>query len=220
MKLRNITLMALVAAAPSIYGQSGSINNTLGSGGTFKVKDSTSDSLLVVKDNGNVGIGTATPGSKLDVAGQVTADRVKVDSIPSFLVIHNEETGLGTSHVLADWNETSSVSGNSVHDNLGNFDSSTGEFTVPRDGFYFVSAFIEVSGAGTNGASLYIKRNGSLSGLSGYATTPGSYGLMNLSGVLKLSAGDVVAAAIATPGSSGSCVAGIGYFSGILISDF
>lgn len=71
MNLPSITLMALVVAAPSIYGQSGSINNTLGSGGIFTVKGATSDSLLVVKDNGKVGVGTANPSEQLEVNGNL-----------------------------------------------------------------------------------------------------------------------------------------------------
>lgn len=212
--------LLLVMLTGSAVGQTGSINNTLGSGGTFTVKGATSDSLLVVKDNGSVGIGTANPASTLDVNGQLTADRVKVDSIPSFMVIHSEETNLGTSHVLANWNETASGDGNNVHDNSGNFNPTTGEFTVPRDGFYFFSALIEVSGAGTSGAGLYIKCNSSNTGLRGYSTTPTSYGLMNLAGVVKLTAGDVVTAFITMPGSLGTCAAVSGYFSGYLISEY
>ncbi|HLA69344.1 MAG TPA: hypothetical protein VJN65_06545, partial [Bacteroidota bacterium] len=66
----SFVVFLFIILAVSLHGQSGSINNTLGSGGAFRVKGATSDSLLVVKDNGNVGIGTTSPTSKLDVAGQ------------------------------------------------------------------------------------------------------------------------------------------------------
>ncbi len=93
MKRISIALTILATLSVSLMSQSGSINNTLGAGGTFKVKGATSDSLLVVKDNGNVGIGISNPASTLDVGGQLTANRVKVDSVPSFTAYHLDETG-------------------------------------------------------------------------------------------------------------------------------
>jgi hypothetical protein len=64
--------MAMFLIIPGfLIGQTGSINNTLGSGGTFRVKGVDSDSLLIVKDNGNVGVGTTAPAERLEVNGAV-----------------------------------------------------------------------------------------------------------------------------------------------------
>ncbi len=200
------------------YSQSGNINNTIGSGGSFKVKSASSDSLFVVKENGAVGIGTNNPGSALDVAGKLTIDQIKVDGIPSFFVTHIEEAGLDNQpYVLASWDETTS---SGSHDNSASFNPSTGEFTVPREGFYFLSAHIEIFLAGTSGISIYITNDSNLTGLTATSATPASFGYLTVSGIVKLSAGSVVTITIGKPGSTGSCTAGSGYFSGYLVSDF
>lgn len=217
--MRTILCIAGLLAVLPILGraQSGSINNTLGTGGSFKVKSATSDSLLVVKDNGNVGIGTASPGSKLDVNGQLTSDRLKVDGVPSFFATHLEEADLGSGiSVLTTWDET--VSGS--HDNSGSLNSSTGQFVAPRDGFYFLSAHIEISNAGTSGLTLAIKSGFNFTGMQSYTQASGAAGFLSVSGVLKLTSGTAVTVVISKPTAPSNCTAGAGYFSGYLVSDF
>jgi len=218
MSTRSIAVM-LFFIAPSLYAQSGSINNTLGSGGTFNVKGATSDSLLVVKDNGNVGVGTATPGSRMDVVGQLTADRVKVDGIPSFFATHVTESNLTTGHVLATWDESTSPG---AHDNSASFDPTTGEFVVPRDGFYSLTARTELFSAGISGGYLYVRVDGVVSGLYDYTPTSysGASAMLSVAGVLKLSAGQTVTLIISAPGATATLSANQGYFSGYLVSDF
>ncbi|MDP1675289.1 MAG: hypothetical protein Q8L88_00370 [Bacteroidota bacterium] len=204
----------------TLYSQSGSINNTLGTGGSFKVKSAASDSLLVVKENGSVGIGTSNPASTLDVNGQLTADQVKVDGIPSFFAVHIPESDLITGHVLATWNETTSPG---VHDNSASFDQSTGQFVVPRDGFYSLTSHIELFSAGVSGAHLYVRVDGVITGLADYTPTSysGASAMLSVAGVLKLLAGQTVTLLITAPDATpGFFSAEQGYFSGFLISDF
>ncbi len=214
-----VCILIMVISSIDLFGQSGSINNTLGTGGSFKVKSAASDSLLVVKENGSVGIGTSSPSSALDVVGQMTVDQVKVDGIPSFFAKHIPETGLSTSHILATWNESTSPG---VHDNSASFDPSTGQFIVPRDGFYSFTSHIELYSAGISGAHLYVRVDGVVSGLGDYIRTDysGAAAMLSVAGVLKLSAGQIVTLIITAPGSTGSCSAEEGYFSGFLVSDF
>jgi hypothetical protein len=81
MKTTPYIVFTVVAFTASLFSQTGSINNTVGSGGSFKVKGSTSDSLLVVKDNGNVGVGAANPSEKLEVNGNLkVTGSVKIPS--------------------------------------------------------------------------------------------------------------------------------------------
>jgi len=65
------TGILFAAATAALNAQTGSINSTLGSGGSFTVKGATSDSLLVVNDNGKIGVGTVNPAEKLDVNGNL-----------------------------------------------------------------------------------------------------------------------------------------------------
>jgi hypothetical protein len=81
MKTKFIAVSLIAALATPLLAQSGNINNTVGSGGTFKVKGPASDSLLVVKENGNVGVGAANPAEKLEVNGNLkVTGSVKIPS--------------------------------------------------------------------------------------------------------------------------------------------
>src|SRR5512139_3081513 len=129
-EMRKTAFTAIVTffVAAALHGQN--INNTLGSGGTFTVKNNASSPLLVVDENGNA-----------DVNGQLTVDAIRVSGVPSFTVYHIPESDIGTTDTLLTWTE---ASGYGSHDNSNSFNESTGEFVAPRNGFYFLSAGIEL----------------------------------------------------------------------------
>lgn len=201
MRITRFAFCTIVASATTLYGQSGSINNTLGSGGTFRVKNNAGDPLVVVDE----------------ATGQLAANRIKVDGVPSFTAYHLPESGMGSPDTLITWTE---ASGYGSHDNSGSFNESTGEFVAPRNGFYFFSAGMELA-ASASTVTLYIYANSqvtSLAARSSVATT----GIVNLStsGILKLNAGNVVTLRVTMLGLVGTGSSGMGWFSGYLVSDF
>lgn len=199
MKSLSVVFLIFLVAIP-IYAQTGSINNTLGSGGTFTVKNSGGSTIVGVDET----------------TGQLMIERVKVSGVPSFLASHVQEDNLGTSHDLAAWNESAS----GAHDNSGNFNASTGVFTAPRNGYYFVSGSIELGVTGGSGASLYVLVNSALTPLVDRAGTPYQVANLVVSGILKLNAGDTVSLRVTMTASLGDASAITGYFSGYLVSDF
>lgn len=195
-----LTTAVFVAMTGSVFSQTGSINNTLGSGGTFTVKNSSNDLLVVVDE----------------ATGQLTADRVKVDGVPSFTAYHLDETGMTTPHTFVNWSE---ANGYGTHDNSGSFNTSTGEFVAPRNGFYFLSAGMELTGS-ASATTLYILGDSQVTSLAarGSLATGGTH--LTTSGILKLDAGDVVTLRITMVGLTGTGSSGLGWFSGYLVSDF
>jgi hypothetical protein len=184
-----------------LFAQSGSINNTLGSGGTFTVKNSSNNAVVVVDE----------------ATGQLSATRVKVDGVPSFTVYHIPESDMGATDTLLTWTEGS---GAGSHDNSDSFNESTGEFVAPRNGFYFLSAGIELA-ASASTVTLYIRVNtvvSSLAARSSLSTTAVTN--LSTSGVLKLNSGDVVTLRITMVSPAGPGSSGLGWFSGYLVSDF
>lgn len=180
--------------------QSGSINNTLGSGGTFTVKNSSGNPLVVVDE----------------ATGQLTADRVKVDGVPSFTAYLIGASGITSGDTLDSWTEGS---GYGSHDNSGGFNVSTGEFTAPRNGFYFFSAGVELT-ASASGVTLYIYVDNQYTSLAARQTLVGMSGTnLSTSGILKLNSGDIVTLRLTASGLSGTISTGLGWFSGYLVSD-
>ncbi len=54
MKTTAIAVFLILVLCSSLFGQSGSINNTLGNGGAFVIKNSSDDSLFLVKSDAGV----------------------------------------------------------------------------------------------------------------------------------------------------------------------
>lgn len=201
MKKTFFSTMVFVVLASTLYGQTGSINNTLGTGGTFKVKNNAGDPLVVVDE----------------ATGQLAANRFKVDGVPSFTAYHLPESGMGSSDTLITWTE---ATGYGSHDNSGSFNESTGEFVAPRNGFYFFSAGIELA-ASASTVTLYVMGDSQVTSLAARGSVA-TTGITNLStsGILKLNAGNVVTLRVSMVGLTGTGSSGMGFFSGYLVSDF
>ncbi len=74
----NRAIVAFADAAGSLQGSMG----LFGSDGSIRIGDAT-DYRIVIKQGGNVGIGTASPSQKLTVNGTIYGKEVKVDlSVP------------------------------------------------------------------------------------------------------------------------------------------
>ena len=197
----SFVVLALFVLASTLLGQTGSINNTLGSGGTFSVKNSASNPLVTVDET----------------TGQLTADRIKVEGVPSFAASHIAESDIAGGDTLLTWDEASKYGS---HDNSNSFNPSTGEFTAPRNGFYFISAGIELA-ANASTASLNVYANSSSTVLVARVSvvTTAAENLAT-SGVLKLNAGDVLRLRLFFSGLTSPASTSEGWFSGYLVSDF
>lgn len=201
MKSLSVVFLIFLVVIP-IYAQTGSINNTLGSGGTFTVKNSSNNAVVVVDE----------------ATGQLSAARVKVDGVPSFMAYLIGESGIPSGDTLDSWTE---ASGYGSHDNSNSFNESTGQFTAPRNGFYFLSAGVELA-SGASSAALYVYVGSQLSTLAARVSILSTGGAhLSSSGVVKLNSGDVVMLRMTfTGGVSSTGSTGIGWFSGYLVSDF
>lgn len=70
-RLLQASLLAVLLAG-ALYGQAGSINNTLGTGGAFVVKNATNDSLFLVNGNGGVLFSRMTATARSAIASPAT----------------------------------------------------------------------------------------------------------------------------------------------------
>ena len=81
MKRRLQSLVCVIAGIVALF-------NIASGQSVFKVKGTTSDSLVVVNDNGKVGIGTANPSEKLEVSGNLkVTGSVKLNTTTRYLTI-------------------------------------------------------------------------------------------------------------------------------------
>ncbi len=201
MKRSIVVTLCSLFLVPTLFSQTGSINNTLGSGGVFTVKNGSSNNLMTVDES----------------TGQLSATRVKIDGVPSFTASLIGESGIESGDTLTSWTE---ASGYGSHDNSGSFNESTGQFVAPRSGFYFFSAGMELAASCTT-ATLYIFGNAQPTSLAARGSLVFT-GAVNLStsGILKLNSGDVVMLRLTMTGLTGTGSSGTGWFSGYLVSDF
>lgn len=92
--MKKLITSVLFLSAISLFAQN-NITNTLGTGGSFFVKDATTTFLTLLQSNGNVGIGTTAPACKLDIS---SGDNYGMRIGPN--------TTFGRSLLLGGWNNT------------------------------------------------------------------------------------------------------------------
>jgi len=177
-------------------------------------------------NSGNVGIGSASPGAKLDVAGKTETDQLQVDNLPAFASDLNSdlsESSTATFVEITGW-RTSGV--NTLFNNTSDFNTSTGRFTAQRNGFYFFSAQIRIDGVGSGYARIVLGKNGSLDINGGFhaiansAATNGQYLTLNVSGVMKLASGDYVSVFALSQSDNSWSIQKESGFNGYMISDY
>jgi hypothetical protein len=165
--------------------------------------DSAGVKVLTIDGNNNVGIGTATPAAKLDIAGNI---KITDGTEGNGKVLTSDANGLATWKTPVDdiyflaTSDTNTVFPNltftqvpfqTVTANDGNgYDANTNIFTVPTAGLYhFDLNIVETGGGGY--AYLYVN-NTTRASTQAYLANTGLLQPMALSSTLKLQAGDLV----------------------------
>ena len=155
---------------------------------------SVSDEKIRIKHNGNVGIGSTTPTTTLDVNGVISGDGSGLTAVntPSFSarVSNTQNLATGTEAVI--------IFNSEDHDTDDAYDTSTGEFTVPagKGGVYQINANLGIDDINSGFlVRLRIFKNGSIFyGLRaqniGAATN--TIATASISATATLAAGDVI----------------------------
>lgn len=170
----------------------------------------------------NVGIGTTTPTSELEVDGQVKitggspgAGKVLTSDAAGLATWENSSinTGFranvsGTQSIPSGANTVISFAAE-VYDDGGNYDPTSSEYTAPSDGVYHFDAnVIWSSFSVTSWTTMELIVNGSVEDEQVSQVATGiTYGHSGFSSDIKLSAGDVVAIRIFQPTGSAQTIA-------------
>ncbi|MDD5092650.1 MAG: hypothetical protein PHQ23_17260 [Candidatus Wallbacteria bacterium] len=145
------------------------------------------NTLFVNSATNKVGIGTANPGTSLEVAGSIKASGyVILPSVPAFRackIDNTQITFLAGYHVYPD----------EEFDNGNNYNPADGRFTAPVNGIYFfkIHFFLHTGYANTSNNYISLCRNGTVVRTANFGAN-GYDGGFELSAVMKLDAGDYV----------------------------
>ncbi|NQY30846.1 MAG: hypothetical protein HRT69_15440 [Flavobacteriaceae bacterium] len=154
----------------------------------------------------------------------ITTTALTVINLPTFSA--NIITGMAVSST--GWTKSSGTwrtNGTSgLHNNGSHFNISTGDFTAPVDGFYMFSAQVRIDGINTGYARLLIAINNStdvnngLHAIRNSDTSSASFDTMSVSGVVQLTAGDIVSVYVSSSNDTSFTIQGESGFNGYLIN--
>jgi len=116
----------------------------------------TENTKMIIKANGNVGIGTTSPQYRLDVNGVARLNNVAFAAYRSEIHTPNRSY---TGTVVFD---------NEYFDQSGNYDTGTGLFTAPVAGIYHFSFNAYTNSAGSTGSRLFLYKNNAIYTHKGY----------------------------------------------------
>ena len=148
----------------------------------------TESTVMTLRADGKVGVGTVTPEYELHVEGNVfvsnniTSETVQQTNLPAFRVQLTDGTIAGAGDI--DYNTV-------LYDNTSSYNSTNGRYTAPLTGHYFFSAH----GISTNNRTQYdFTINGTRQNINSLTDAPtAGYGQCNISAMLNLTAGQYVA---------------------------
>ncbi len=153
----------------------GVVIDQTGTGGILDLRDA-GVSKMVVDANGNVGIGTSNPMSKLDINGTVNQ---------SFIGCHVRNSQNITSGTLTTLVYTS------IFESSGHYSTSTGKFTAPIAGYYHVTfTCLNQPSLGNNTYFIY-KNSGVQISTNGWSLA-NEYGNTTLTAITYLGVNDTV----------------------------
>ena len=142
---------------------------------------------MVINSSGNVGIGTDNPSQKLEVNGYIKSTPI------GCFVEKDTTTTVGTNFNNVIFNTTITNGGWTS----GHYNATTGEFTTPLDGFYYVSTQVRFDSNAASYIRVIISVDGSSYGNGGGHIINGNkhstdYQSLSLSNIVKVAANKII----------------------------